>query len=105
MLLGEIVVLLLNLIPEMQMLNFGAHPVGAKLLSSRRLGQGWHHVGCSEIPASREEANEAGDSTHLSSNPRDQRLSTVRKRPHMHCVPCVLQGRERTTAHLAWLTR
>lgn len=52
MLLGEIVVLLLNLVPEMQMLNFGAHPDGAKLLSFCRLGQGWHHVGCSEIPAS-----------------------------------------------------
>lgn len=104
MLLGEIVVLLLNLDPEMEVLNFGAHPDGAKLLSFRRLGQGWHCVGCSEIPASREEANETGNSTHLSSNSRDQRLSIVRKRPHIHCVPCVLQGRERTTAHLAWLT-
>lgn len=60
MLLGEIVVLLLNLVPEIQMLNFGAHPIGAKLLSSRRLGQGWHRVGCSEIPASQEEVNERG---------------------------------------------
>ena len=55
MLLGEIVVLLLNLVPEMQMLNFGAHPIGAKLLSSCRLGQG-----CAEIPAFQEEVNERG---------------------------------------------
>jgi hypothetical protein len=60
MLLGEIVVLLLNLVLEMQMLNLGAHPDGAKLLNFGRLGQGWHSVGGPGNPASLEEVNNGG---------------------------------------------
>lgn len=60
MLFGEIVVLLLNLVLEMQMLNFGAHPDGVKLLNFGRLGQGWHSVGGLGNLASIEEVNNGG---------------------------------------------
>lgn len=97
-------VLLLNLVSELQMLNFGAHPDGAKLLNFGRLGKGWRSVGGSRIPASLGEVDEVRGSTCLSSNPCDHRLFKMRKGPYKHGVPCMLQGRERTVAHLAWLT-
>lgn len=81
MLFGEIVVVLLpNLVLEMQTLNFGAHPNGAKLLNFGRLGHCWHGVGGLRIPTSREDVHEVRHGSCLSSNPCDQRLQKEEKK-------------------------